>query len=237
MLGVGPLAELTSEGRPDRRTLRRSVRHELRRLDPSIRVVAEDLLTEATTVDLIARGGGGELVAIRIGRGGDDDRLLTSLLADRTWLIPRLVDWGKLAPELDFDPAAGVRGLLVCPDFRRETCSAATLLPEPAIGLIRYHCLPRQHGRWAVLLEPVKLDPLIHRPVADPISEAHALQPAREGRSVASAGSDRPLAPSAAASVGVKQGRPRSSSPFRTGLSDADLRSDRSDPDPLSRVR
>ena len=231
MLGAGLLAELAPTSLPDRRTLRRAIRHELRRLDPSIRVVAEDLLTETTTVDLIGRGGGGELVAIRIGRGDDDDRLLTGLLADRTWLIPRLVDWGKLAPELDLDPDAGVRGLLVCPDFRRETCSAVTLLPESAIGLIRYHCLPRQHGRWAVLLEPVKLDLPIQRPAPDPISESDALPDPEDGRSAPPAGTDsqpRPLAPS----VPANGSRP-SSSAFRTRLTDADLRPDS---DSLSRA-
>lgn len=225
------MAEPAPASLPDRRTLRRTIRHELRRLDPSIRVVAEDLLTETTTVDLVGRGARGELVAIRIGRGGDDDRLLTGLLADRTWLTPRLVDWCKLAPELDLDPDAGVRGLLVCPDFRRETCSAATLLPEQAIGLIRYHCLPRQHGRWAVLLESVKLDPPIHRPSPDTISDCDPLPDPADDRPVAPAGSDSrppPLDPSPPA-----DGRRPSSSAFRTGLTDADLRPAS---DPLTRA-
>ena len=222
------MAELAPASLPDRRTLRRAIRHELRRLDPSIRVIAEDLLTETTTVDLIGRGSGGELVAIRIGRGGDDDRLLTGLLADRTWLTPRVVDWCKLAPELDLDPDGGVRGLLVCPDFRRETCSAVTLLPEQAIGLVRYHCLPRQHGRWVVLLEPVKLDPPIRRPGPDPISEYDPLPDPADSRSAASAEHDIPPRPLDPASP-TDRSRP-SSSAFRTGLTDADLR------DPLTRA-
>lgn len=222
-------------GLPDRRTLRRAIRHELRRLDSSIRVVAEDLLTETTTVDLVGRGASGELVAIRIGRGGDDDRLLTALLADRTWLTPRLVDWCKLAPELDLDPDAGVRGLLVCPDFRRETCSAATLLPEQAIGLIRYHCLPRSHGRWAVLLESVKLDPPIHRAspdaISDAISERDPFPDPADDRSGPPAAADHPprlLAPSP-----PSDGSRRRPSAFRTGLTDTDLRPAS---DPLTRA-
>jgi hypothetical protein len=231
MPGAGFLADPAPAGLPDRRTLRRAIRHELRRLDPSIRVVAEDLLTETTTVDLVGRGARGELVAIRIGRGGDDDRLLTGLLADRAWLAPRLVDWCKLAPELDLDPDAGVRGLLVCPDFQRETCSAATLLPEQAIGLIRYHCLPRQYDRWAVLLESVKLDPPIHRPSPEAISEHDPFPDSAEDRSAPPAGTGSPprrLAPS----LPADGSRPRASA-FRTGLTDADLRPAS---DPLTRA-
>lgn len=226
------MAELEPASLPERRILRRTIRHELRRLHPSIRVFAEDLLTETTTVDLVGRGASGELVAIRIGRPSEDERLLTSLLADCAWLGPRLEDWCKLAPQLDLDPDASVRGLLVCPDFRRETCSAVSLLPQQ-IRLLRYHWLPRQHGRLAVLLEPVKLDPPIQRrPHDDPIQQSDPFPAAEDGPPRPPTGNND-LEPRALAPSPVVEEARSSTSGFRTGLTEADLRPIS---DPLTRV-
>jgi len=226
------LAELEAASLPERRLLRRTIRHELRRVHPSIRVFAEDLLTETTTADLVGRGASSELVVVRIGRNDEDERLLTSLLADCAWLGPRLEDWCKLAPQLDLDPDACVRGLPVCPDSRRETCSENSLLPQQKMQLLRYHWLPRQHGRLAVLLEPVKLDPPIQRcPSADPIPESDAFSTAEDGQPLPPTGKGlEPLAfdPSPAA----EEGRSNTSC-FRTGLTDADLHPIS---DPLTRV-
>ena len=58
-------------------------------------MIAEGFLAEASAIDLLAVGGEGEIISIRIGRGGDDVALLTQSLADLTWLRPRLADFLK----------------------------------------------------------------------------------------------------------------------------------------------
>ena len=50
------MAELEWEGRPERLSLRRAIRHRLRRFDPTIRVIAEGFLAEASAIDLLAVG-------------------------------------------------------------------------------------------------------------------------------------------------------------------------------------
>jgi len=198
------LAELEWQGAPERRALRRAIRHELLRRDGSWRVIAEELLAESSRIDLLVRGAEGELVVIRIGAAEEDAALLTRLLSDRAWLAPRIEDWMKLAPELDLDPTAGIRGLLVCPDFGRETCLATTGLPERSMELLRYRFLAQQ-GRLVACLEPVSPG-ILPDPASVSEDEEIVGRPSRHDLETDPAPVDPP--------------RP---SRFRTGLRDADL--------------
>lgn len=205
------MAELEWEGRPERPSLRRAIRHRLRRFDPTLRVIAEGFLAEVSTIDLLAVGGEGELISIRIGRGGDDIALLTQSLADLTWLEPRLQDFLKLAPGLGLEPSAEPRGVLFCPQFARETQAAVDNFPARLIELATYRCL-RQHGQLSVLLEPGI--PTL-RP-SDQRSASHADRlgaRARAGRQAFSEPSEGLAGPP-------------SPTRFRTGLTEADLRVD-----------
>jgi hypothetical protein len=147
------MAELEWEGQPARPSLRRAIRHRLRRFDPSLRVVAEGFMAEVSEIDLLAVGGEGEIISIRIGRGGDDRLLFTQALADLSWLQPRLADFLKLAPSLGLEPSAAPRALILCPDFARETEAAINACRPRSIELATYRCL-RQQGQLSVLLDP-----------------------------------------------------------------------------------
>ncbi len=204
------MAELEWEGRPERPSLRRAIRHRLRSFDPTIRVIAEGFLAEASTIDLLAVGGEGEIISIRIGRGGDDVALLTQSLADLTWLRPRLADFLKLAPGLGLEPSAEPRAMLFCPEFARETRAAVENLPARSIELATYHCL-RQQGQLSVLLETTSASP---RQTGEPQQTDRSL----------SAPLAHPFTPPPRPTTPSQQPADRpDSSNFRTGLTDADL--------------
>ncbi len=156
------MADLEWLGEPDRASLRRAIRHRLRHLDPTLRVVAEGFLAEQSEIDLLAVGNEGELVSIRIGRRGGDAVLLTQALSDLTWLRPRREHLLKLAPGLGLEPSAEPRALLLCPNFAPETCSAAENLPARTVGRLSYRCL-RLQGQLNVLLTD-EADPERARP-------------------------------------------------------------------------
>ena len=210
MHGAGSVAELEWEGRPERPSLRRAIRHRLRRFDPTIRVIAEDFLAETSAIDLLAVGREGEMISIRIGRGDDDLALLTQSLADLTWLRPRLADFLKLAPSLGLEPSAEPRAMLLSPEFARETRAAVQYFPDRVIELASYRCL-RQHGQLSVLLE--RQSP----------SRTQTGEPATPGghRGERATRQDTPRA------ARTKPVPPRvdlsSSAEFRTGLTDDDL--------------
>jgi hypothetical protein len=201
MPGAGSLAELEWEGRPERPSLRRAIRHQLRRLDPTIRVVAEAFLGEESPIDLLAVGGEGEIISIRIGQDAEDARLLTQSLADLTWLRPRLGDFLKLAPGLGIEPSAEPRAMIFSTHFARETRAAVENFPSRQIELLTYHCF-RQQGQLAVLFEAC--------------APPHAHFPTHDAREPRTAGHAHPLEDPSLTS-------PPSPSGFRTGLRDRDL--------------
>lgn len=215
MLGTESMAELEWEGRPERPILRRAIRHRLRRFDPTIRVIAEGFLAETSTIDLLAIGGEGEIISMRIGRGSDDVALFTQSLADLTWLRPRLTDFLKLAPGLGLEPSADPRAMLFCPDFARETRAAVANFPVRSIELLTYHCL-RQHGQLSVLLEtwaPRRSQSGERRPPTAERDGEYRAGP------VDSRGSPTVMIPNPP----VQTVDSASRLSFRTGLSDADL--------------
>jgi hypothetical protein len=201
--GVESLADLEWQGVAEQPALRRAIRHRLRSFAPSLRILAEDFLAETSPIDLLGVGEEGDLHVVRIARAGHDATLLTEAIADRVWLQPRLEDWLKLSPELDLDPDAEIRALLLCPDFGPATRSAVRGFPDGCLQLIRYRCL-QQRGQLEVLLE--RVGPTRGRPDRPRSTPAGRMQPGEPGdlaRQTATA--------------------PESPTRFRTGLTDADL--------------
>lgn len=149
------MAELEWQATPERASLRRALRHALRRHVPSLRVVAEDFLAESTPIDLLAVGAEGELVSVRIGEESIQTHLFTRAMADLAWLGPRVMDLSKLAPGLGLEPSAEPRALIFCPLFSSETRLAAESLPTRSLELFQYRNL-RQQGQLVLLLERCK---------------------------------------------------------------------------------
>ena len=132
------------------------VRTEVEHLDPAWRVIAEGVLGLEDRIDLIAIDGRGRIVVTLLGLEGEDDRtLLTRLIAQRAWVADRLDDWAQLAPELELDPDAPVRGVLIAADFSAQTRASAGELSHLAVELIRYTSL-RSRGRPQLILSPVE---------------------------------------------------------------------------------
>ncbi|HEB91076.1 MAG TPA: hypothetical protein ENI85_15990 [Deltaproteobacteria bacterium] len=198
-------------GLPERPRLRRAIRHGLRTLEPSIRIVAEGFLAEASAIDLLGVGAEGEMVSLRIGRDEDDRALLTRSLSDLAWLRPRLADFLKLAPGLGLEPSTEPRALIVCPEFSREIMSAIDVFPAGAIQLLRYRCLTRQ-GQLSVMLDPVA--PVEHAEEGDREATG-SIPPEPCGMN------PRPDDP--APSPRPRLTDPPATSTFRTGLTEADL--------------
>lgn len=151
------MAEIMAAPPHSAEQLRSLVQTEVGHLDPAWRVIATDILGLDGRIDLIALDGRGRLVVILLGLTGEDDRsLLTRLLAQRSWVTARIGDWAQLAPELELDPGARVRGVLMAPDFTEETQAAAGTLEPHLVELIRYTTL-QTGSRQQVLLG--RLDP------------------------------------------------------------------------------
>jgi len=224
------LAELEWPGSPEHASLRRALRHELRRFMPDLRVVAEDFLAELTAIDLLAVGVEGELVSIRIGKEREAAHLFTRALSDLAWLRPRGADLFKLAPGLGFEPETEPRAMIFCPHFGPETRSAASHLSTRSLALIEYRCL-RQQGQLVLLLRDCNPAlPRDRRPQTLPTHrDVEPREPAETTARAANGGTPSGAAPAKQADPGTafRQDRltaPPSPSAFRTGLTDADLR-------------
>ena len=137
--------------------LQAQIRAEVEHLDPAWRVIAQGVLGLEDRIDLIAIDGRGRLVVTLLGLAGDDDRvLLTRLIAQRAWVTARMGDWAQLAPELELDPEAPVRGVMMAPDFCTQTRESVTQLEELGLELIRYTSL-RSRGRPQLVLSPMEI--------------------------------------------------------------------------------
>lgn len=122
---------------PSRTERTRLLRRELERLEPGLRVIAEDVLAQSSRIDVIGADGRRRVVAAIVAEGDAVDRALTLALAHRSWLIDHVPDWPKLAPDLPIDATAGVRTLLVAPEFDPELVAAVAALPTGWIELVR----------------------------------------------------------------------------------------------------
>lgn len=136
MRGRAPLTEpAASHG--GRTARRRQTRLALERLEPGLRVVAEDVLAFATRIDLVAVDALRRPVVVSLAEPGREDAHLATALAQRHWLSAHLADWLKIAPELGCDATAPVRTLLVAPSFGDETRGAVAGLPAGWVELLR----------------------------------------------------------------------------------------------------
>lgn len=209
------------EGFPDLPSLRHALRDALYARLPELRVVAEGFLAEVSSIDLLAVGSDGALVAIRFAEAGDDAAALTRALADLSWLRLRRADLLKLASGLGIEPSAEPRALLFCREFGPEVRAAVDNFPAHTVELWHSRGLHR-HGQSSLVID------LPGQPFA---------RPGRDLTGSTSAGSA--ATPSAPPHVTPEPARrperadhrerarvltaPPSPSAFRTGLVDADL--------------
>jgi hypothetical protein len=147
------MAERESAGPVERPTLRRAVRHALRRIAPGIRVVAEDFLTVASRIDLLGVGREGELVSVRVARHGEEAALFAQVLGDLAWLRPRAADLAKLAPGLGIEPSAAPRAVLLAPVLDPVILAAAATVDAVGVELRGYRCW-RERGRLTAWIDP-----------------------------------------------------------------------------------
>ncbi len=147
-----PGAAQECEGFSDRSSLRRALRDALRARLPDLRVVAEGFLAEVSSIDLLAVGSDGELVAIRFAKAGDDAAALTRALADLSWLRPRRADLLKLASGLGIEPSVEPRALLFCREFGPEVRAAVDNFPARTVELWHSRGLHR-HGQSSLVIE------------------------------------------------------------------------------------
>ncbi len=178
----------------------RSVAKRLPEVLPGFRTLAQGWLADRSRIDLLGSAGG-DAVVVGFATPGRELETLGRVLAQIQWSRPRLGDWLQLAPELGFGADAPVRALLVGPELGPEVLAAIDALPP---GLVR-----PIHARWVggdVWLE-VADDP----EPASWIEPPHAAAPRDE------------LAGAADAPASRTEPAPSGPSPFRTGLTDADL--------------
>ncbi|MEE3326057.1 MAG: hypothetical protein VX252_01845 [Myxococcota bacterium] len=150
--------------------LQAQVRAEVEHLDPAWRVIAEGILGLEDRIDLIAIDGRGRIVVILLGLAGEDDRTgLTRLIAQRAWVAERLGDWAQLAPELELDADAPVRGVLMASEFSAQTRASLKELGDLSLELIRYTSL-RSRGRPQIVLSPLEAStsPVFNQEAQDP---------------------------------------------------------------------
>lgn len=130
---TGPrVAEPASAGR-----LRSRLRQSLGRLEPGLRVLAEDVLGLETSLDFVAADGTGRLVLVLVAEPGRELEAIADALAQCRFLAPRVKDWRKLAPELPLDPERGVRALVVAAEFGARARAAAEALGPERLELVR----------------------------------------------------------------------------------------------------
>jgi hypothetical protein len=159
------MAELSTAPPPPRPQLLRDLRARLGDAAPGLRVVAEGVLGEGAPIDFVGLDPDGRVVLVLVGGAGEDLELVARGLAQRAWLEPRLRDWLQLAPDLGLRPEAGVRLVLLCPDFGPESRAAARALGEAAPLLATYRCV-RNGGSVEPLVEALQPRPAQARPPA-----------------------------------------------------------------------
>ncbi len=133
-------------GRPRRdRPPGSDVRAALLERDPPLDLLVEGLLGVEARIDWACRCPRGGVTLVHWAEPGHDLAGLTHLLAQLSWLEPRLADWQQLAPERNLDANRTPAGILLA-----RTFSARAVLAANALGGAI------QLGRWtggAIALE------------------------------------------------------------------------------------
>ncbi|MGE4605999.1 MAG: hypothetical protein AAEJ52_04585 [Myxococcota bacterium] len=170
------MADVELAAAPPRAHLIERLRPRLGELVPGLRVIAESLLGADSKIDFVAIEPSGRVVLILVGESGEDLQLVGRALAQRAWVEPRVRDWIQLAPSIAARPVAGVRVLLLCPDFCAQTEAAVASLGNDVVSLARFRCL-RNGADLHLLFEGTPGAPAAP---ADP-PEMSALPPFRTG--------------------------------------------------------
>ena len=163
------MSDLTLAAAPARAHLIERLRPKLGECVPGFHLIAEGLLAAEERIDFIGVEPTGRIVLILVGDEGDDIALIGTALAHRAWVEPRVRDWIQLAPMLGARPGAGIRALLLCPDFSQQTLSAADALGDDVVALARYRCV-RNGSDLGILLEPSSVAQPRVQPVPGPSS-------------------------------------------------------------------
>lgn len=148
--------------------LRRTLRSEFERLEPGLRVLAEDFLGLEAKLDLLACDAEGRLVLALVADPGRELEAVANALAQAEFCAPRVRDWQKLAPELPLRPEAGVRTFLLARDFPAPVVLASRAVGAERVVLVR--CVPGEEA-GALRLQLV----------APPPRTVQRLQPRRSG--------------------------------------------------------
>jgi hypothetical protein len=157
MPGSAPLSDVEWIHEPPHAERRGALREAAARLDPPLRILAEDVLGEHTRIDWIATDPAGAIVAVLIGEPGADLALVARGLAQAAWVRARVRDWVQLAPAAGLHPDAPVRALLLAEEFGVEAVAAAEAA-GPDVLLARFRCLGG-NGRIRALVEPLGAQP------------------------------------------------------------------------------
>lgn len=141
MPGTAPLADVELTAVPARAQLIELLRPRLGEWVDGLVVIAEGLLGQDSKIDFVGIEPTGRVVLILVGEPGEDLQLVGRALAQRAWVEPRVRDWIQLAPNIAARPAAGVRVVLLCPDFCAQTRAAVASLGNDVVSLAGYRCL------------------------------------------------------------------------------------------------
>jgi hypothetical protein len=198
------MAELSLTAPPERGVLLGQLGARLGDLDPSLRVVARDLLAAERSIDFVAVDSAGRVVLVLVGESRGELALVAQALAHRAWVAPRLCDWLQLAPNLGIRPEAGVRLVLLSPEFGPDARAAAGAADGSPLELATYRCV--RNGSWEAAL----VEWLVAPPTRRPAPGNHST----------------PATPPAPSS-GDRLPRPAT---FRTGLREEDLSPDATEP-------
>jgi len=129
-----PLSDLVPCLPFPRDELRSQVRDQLASFAPPLRLIAEELTTECSTIDFVAVDPDGRCAALLLAGEGECREALTRSLAARAWLTRHARHWAKLAPGLELQPDASAFAILLCPSLHPETIAAAEGLARKSFG-------------------------------------------------------------------------------------------------------
>lgn len=180
------MAELRTAEPLPRTLLIQSIAARLHHVVPGFRPIAQDLLADASRIDVFGAADDGAAVLALLGeREADALALLARAVAQREWLVAHLPDWLKLAPDLGVRSGAPVQAVVLCPHFGTEAVAAARAVDRGPLQLVTWRCV-RNGSEADVLLE--RLFPAGPAGAAAPASGTRAASGFRTGLSDADLG-------------------------------------------------